>query len=389
MTSICLSMIVKNEAHVIERCLTSVLPVIDSWCIVDTGSTDGTQEVVKSFFAKHGKPGQLYESPWRDFGSNRSEAISLAECLKPRPDYLLVIDADDILIVPQGWRKPNLDKDAYFLQIDDAQLVYKRLQVFKTNRGFHYEGVLHEVLMPVDGRTTGTIEGLVYKRTGGGSRSADPKKYHRDAEILQAALANDPTNARYAFYLAQSWRDAGENEKCWAAYEHRAAMGGWEEEVYVALYEAARARERLEQPQERVIDAFLKAYDARPTRAEPLSYLAAYLRFRGRQRAAYPFAKMAAEMDRPADILFVDQEVYAWRALDEYAVASFWMHEYDDCYRACQRLLNGGRLPLSERDRVKGNQAMASEQMGGSGPIRPGGPVKLNRHQRRAAARTR
>ena len=34
-----LCMIVKNEAHVIERCLASVLPLIDKWSIVDTGST--------------------------------------------------------------------------------------------------------------------------------------------------------------------------------------------------------------------------------------------------------------------------------------------------------------------------------------------------------------
>lgn len=35
-----LTMIVKDEAPVIERCLTAILPLIDVWCIVDTGSTD-------------------------------------------------------------------------------------------------------------------------------------------------------------------------------------------------------------------------------------------------------------------------------------------------------------------------------------------------------------
>ena len=41
--TICLNMIVRNEAPVIRRCLDSVMPIIDSWVIVDTGSTDGTQ----------------------------------------------------------------------------------------------------------------------------------------------------------------------------------------------------------------------------------------------------------------------------------------------------------------------------------------------------------
>src|SRR5580692_8922269 len=111
MTSIALNMIVRNEAHVIERCLASVLPVIDSWCIVDTGSTDGTQLVIKRFFDQHRKPGALHQSVWRDFGTNRSEAITLAE---PLADYLLAIDADDLLIVPPGWYMPRLTHDAYF-----------------------------------------------------------------------------------------------------------------------------------------------------------------------------------------------------------------------------------------------------------------------------------
>jgi glycosyltransferase involved in cell wall biosynthesis len=43
--SVCLNMIVKDEAHVIRRCLGSVRPLIDSWVIVDTGSSDGTQSL--------------------------------------------------------------------------------------------------------------------------------------------------------------------------------------------------------------------------------------------------------------------------------------------------------------------------------------------------------
>ena len=47
MTKICLNMIVKNEAHVIRRGLDTVKPFIHHWVIVDTGSTDGTQEIIR------------------------------------------------------------------------------------------------------------------------------------------------------------------------------------------------------------------------------------------------------------------------------------------------------------------------------------------------------
>src|SRR6476661_4394199 len=82
-------MIVKNESAVIGRCLSSVLPLIEHWFIVDTGSTDGTQEIVRS--ALRSVPGQLVERPWVDFGHNRSELLRLAGT---QAEYLLLMDAD-------------------------------------------------------------------------------------------------------------------------------------------------------------------------------------------------------------------------------------------------------------------------------------------------------
>jgi len=69
-------MIVRNEAHVIRRCLDSVMPLIDTWVIVDTGSTDGTQKIVREHLAAI--PGELLERPWVNFAHNRTEAVVLA-----------------------------------------------------------------------------------------------------------------------------------------------------------------------------------------------------------------------------------------------------------------------------------------------------------------------
>ena len=72
---ICLSMIVKDEAAVIARCLASVRPLIDYWIIVDTGSADGTPDIVRKVL--HDIPGELHQRPWVDFAHNRSEALDL------------------------------------------------------------------------------------------------------------------------------------------------------------------------------------------------------------------------------------------------------------------------------------------------------------------------
>jgi transposase len=58
-------MIVKNEASVIRRCLDSVLAIVSQWVIVDTGLTDGTQDIVREHLRD--LPGELHERPWRDF----------------------------------------------------------------------------------------------------------------------------------------------------------------------------------------------------------------------------------------------------------------------------------------------------------------------------------
>jgi len=61
--AICLNMIVRNEAHIIRETLDSVVPYISSWVIVDTGSNDGTQDLIRDHMGRRGIPGELHERP--------------------------------------------------------------------------------------------------------------------------------------------------------------------------------------------------------------------------------------------------------------------------------------------------------------------------------------
>src|SRR5215217_2805571 len=96
MTTIGLVMIVKNEAHVIERCLSSVRPILDYVLIVDTGSTDATREVIAAFLAREKLPGQVIDRPWINFAHNRSEALDALRDVSGI-DYGFTIDADETL----------------------------------------------------------------------------------------------------------------------------------------------------------------------------------------------------------------------------------------------------------------------------------------------------
>lgn len=95
-SGICLNMIVKDETAVLERLLRSVRDSIDYFVIVDTGSTDGTPQLIRRLAVEWGLPGELHVRPWVSFGYNRQEALELAltaECA----NWLLFIDADEEL----------------------------------------------------------------------------------------------------------------------------------------------------------------------------------------------------------------------------------------------------------------------------------------------------
>src|SRR5215213_7941349 len=122
--TICLNMIVRNEATVIRRCLDSVRPLIDSWVIVDTGSTDGTQSIIREHLRD--LPGELFERPWVDFGHNRNEALELG---RGRAEYLFFIDADEVLVLHDRFELPRLTHGGYECQMRLGPVTYSRIQL--------------------------------------------------------------------------------------------------------------------------------------------------------------------------------------------------------------------------------------------------------------------
>jgi glycosyltransferase involved in cell wall biosynthesis len=110
--AICLNIIVRSEAHIIHELLDSVAPHIRSWVIADTGSNDGTQDLIRNHTARLGIPGELYERPWRNFGHNRIEALDLAH---GQGDYRWVIDADHMNVGTLDFDR--LGADIYWLRL--------------------------------------------------------------------------------------------------------------------------------------------------------------------------------------------------------------------------------------------------------------------------------
>jgi glycosyltransferase involved in cell wall biosynthesis len=363
-------MIVKNEAHVIERCLTSVAPLCNYMLLVDTGSSDGTQALVRRYFDASGILGDVIDEPWRDFAYNRSFALArLRE--HSDIDYGLMIDADEVLVYDMGFDaadfKAGLTSDIYDIRTIYGGIEYLRPQLFNNRLDFSYRGVLHEFLQTPPGELSRSVaEGFHNWPVQDGARGGDPEKFRKDAVVLAAALEqeSDPWLAsRYQFYLAQSYRDAGELAPALAAYEARTGQGYWDEEVFCAGYEVGRLRERLGRPAAEVLAAYLGAYDACPRRAESLHAAARFTRLRGQHHLAYMLAKTALSIPKPDDGLFVEPWIYDFGLLDEFSIAAYWAGHLRESLEACDTLLSGGKLPAEHRARVIENHRFAEDRL--------------------------
>ena len=362
--TICLNMIVRNEAHIVREVLDCVAKYISYWVIVDTGSDDGTQDVIRAHTAELGIPGEIHERPWQNFGVNRSQALDLAQ---GHADYIWVIDADDLVMGELDLS--NLTADAYDLRLGgSAGLSYSPGPILRRGLPWRYLGVVHEYVDCDQPFARVRVEGDYFidsRRLGG--RNLDPQKYARDRDLLLAEMERDPNDSRSAFYLAQSYFDLGDfaNSKIW--YARRAEMGGWDEEVYYSKLRVGESMARLNEPWPEVQDAYLSAWEYRPIRAEALYAIAHRYRANERYQLGYMFATQAAQIPLPEfDRLFVGGDVHNWRAMDEQAVCASWINKKAEAFELSRKLLARSDVPDGDRGRISSNRDLQVPMLIGS-----------------------
>ena len=322
----------------------------------------------------HGIEGEVHERPWVNFGVNRQQALELAVAAN-KAEWLLFIDADEELAVsdPKFYEKlePGV---SYELEKHQGELRYAVHHLVNVRAGrYRWEGPVHNYLVELGGeqrRETRKDAWIIYHDAQGAKSHGvtQEEKFLRDARLLEAELARDPTDARSQFYLAQSYRDAEQFERAIEHYKKRAAMeNGYDEERFMAQLEVGRISLQLEKSKAIILSELLSACALRPTRAEPLFELARYYRLKEGYAMATLFAKAGVQTPRPDDRLFVVESVYTWRLLDELAVAAHWVRDFATTQRACRRLLElaegGASIPDHEVERIRDNLAAAEEEL--------------------------
>ena len=336
MKTICLVMIVRNEAGVIRRCLESIKPVINHWIICDTGSTDNTPEIIRETLA--GIPGTLHREQWIDFGHNRTQAVKLA---KGKADYHLLLDADMTLNVAGEFRD-KLMADAFYLR-HEGSFEYWVERLVSDRHDWRFVGPTHEYIWSDTAKSKAKLFELRVNHFEDGGARAD--KYQRDIQLLKRGLEQEPENSRYLFYLAQSYRDIGNSPQAIEWYEKRATMGGWDEEVWYSLYQVARLQHRLGYAWPLFLAAYLRAYEFRPTRLEPIFHVAKFYRENEQYRIGHLFARAVNETRYPDDLLFIEKSIYDYELWQEYARCCERLGKREETIRAIDRVLACSHAP--------------------------------------------
>jgi tetratricopeptide (TPR) repeat protein len=367
-TRVCLNMIVKNESKIITRLLDSVAPIIDSYCICDTGSTDDTIQLVEQYFSDRKIPGKIVQEPFRDFGYNRTFALKACEQYieseesGKEPYYILLLDADMVFwvspkISPEAFKR-GLKADAYHVYQGTDSFYYKNTRIVRAGLGASYWGVTHEYVNTPSETKYEEIQrtDAFIKDIGDGGAKAD--KFERDIRLLKKGLEEHPNNDRYTFYLANSYRDHGDLDLAIETYKKRAELGGWFEEIWMSMYQIGVCYQKKCDIQS-AIHWWMEAYQVFPKRLENLYEIIHHYRNAGKNQLAYLFYSMAVKqlvLNPDPNYLFTKKDVYEYKLDYEFSIIGYYCNvEGFDMTRICTKVLNSALADAGTMNNVLSN----------------------------------
>ena len=324
MTTICLNMIVKNESKIITRMLKSVLPIIDTYCICDTGSTDNTIEIIQNFFNEYNIKGKIVEEPFKNFCYNRNYAMEQCYGMS---DYILLMDADTILQINNFDKKILLEASAFSILQGNPDFYYENIRIVKNNEKYKYIGVTHEYLSIFDHKKKQITKDILFiKDIGDGGCKSD--KYERDIKLLTEGIKMEPDNIRYYFYLANSYHDSGKYEDAINMYLKRIELGGWYQEVWYSYYRIGLCYMNLNK-KESAIYYWLLGYDYYTDRIENLYEIIKYFRTNSKNNLAKKYIDICKDILKKNinkdEYLFLHNDIYTYKIDYEYSIIAYYV----------------------------------------------------------------
>lgn len=391
MGKLALNFICKDESHVIETMLNSAKDIVDLIVVNDTGSTDGTQQIIKNFGEKNGIPTYVFERPFDDFEKSRNYAMQkLKEVVNElgwdsSKVHGFWFDCDETLVIDSKFNKSQFTKDLYMINTYIGNMKYTRNTFFKVSMPFRWYGPVHEfIVCDEQNITSGLAENIHVdvKMTGKSWQGDISKKYLEHAHKLEAYIAENRQDPRWIFYTAQSYHDSAsmkdnreENEerlrRAMKYYKERVSRSdGYPEEIFYSQYRIGSIMRILEMPWNLTHQELLKAYSIDPLRAESIKLIIDYYMQMNEWHLAYAYTKFAmsnfhGRNPYPNRLLFVDEATYVWKIAEAHSAACYYTGRMDEAkatYMEIQNAMTKSPHCFTEDDR---NKIMSNAQFFG------------------------
>jgi glycosyltransferase involved in cell wall biosynthesis len=366
MGKLALNFICKDESHVIGKMLESCKTITDLIVVNDTGSTDGTQDIIRKFGEENNIPTYVFERPFDDFEKSRTHAMEkLREVVKelgwdPNKVHGYWFDCDETLVIDPKFNKDQFVNDLYMINTFIGQMKYTRNTFFKVSKPFRWYGPIHEfIVCDEQNITSGLAENIHVdvKMTGASWQGDIPTKYKNHAFVLEKYIDANRQDPRWIFYTAQSYHDSAsmpdnreENEerlrRALKYYKERVnRTDGYAEEIYYSQFRVGTIMRSLEEPWNLTHQELLKAYNMDPTRGESIKIIIDYYLQVNEWNMAYLYTKFAkvnfhGKNPYPNRLLFVDEALYIWKFAEAHAAACFYTGRMDEAKATYQEIVN-------------------------------------------------
>jgi tetratricopeptide (TPR) repeat protein len=361
-------MIVRDEEANLPACLASAAGLFDELVVVDTGSTDRTAEIARSFGAR------VFDFVWvDDFAAARNAALARAT-----GDYAFWLDADDRLEPAQRDRLRVLfdglgpDGPAYVVRCacdpdpkQGGSTVVDHVRLFPVREDVRWAYRVHEQILPGLRRAGVAVRwtDIVIRHVGYNDPVVRRRKLERDRAILRSELAERPGDAFVLFNLGRVALDVGDLREALGHLEQSLAASAPEDSITRKLHALiARTHQLLGDP-EAALAACAAGLAGDPDDAELLFRKGILHRLRGEPDEAAACWRRVLALRRPERFASVDEGIYGHVTRRNLAVLAeergdraesewHWSRVLDECpgdgqaARALERLrasADGGR----------------------------------------------
>lgn len=357
MANIILSVLIKDNAKIIERCLNSAKDLISGLVILDTGSTDNTVTLCKDWIKNNKISAMMGEIQFENLGHSRTKLFQLAQNFAKSKEmdlsktYALMLDPDMTL---ESKDDRELTAPGYLVKVKTVNLYYYKLALARLDCNWKTELVLGEKWSC--GQEAEVLsDWKIYNHT-----DSEEDRFTRNLELL---LPVKDSNSLYLYYLGKNYKDTGHHAKAIEYYKKCIEKGGDNPEVWQSLFDISKCYNDLDRWPE-ALAHYLKAYEKNPKRSEPLLEIAHHYRVAGSCNLAMTFAKLGIKIPRPDYKDWpVDWEIYKYKFAQEMNIAGFYSGERERGFLACEAINLARGVYYSAKEMARRNEFYYIERL--------------------------